>query len=1062
LGGCLVLFLVTGSAFAQTGTVSGSVTQSGTGLPVEGAQVRLDGTSHTGITQANGRYLLVNVPAGTYTVLAEMIGHQTTRKQLVVTAGQTTTENLVLTLSPISMQEIVVTGVSGATPKAKLPFSVDRVGVSDLPVPQLSAASALQGKVAGVMVSQGSGRPGELPDILLRGPTNISGGQSPLYVVDGVVLSAGMSDFDALNIENIEVIKGAAAASMYGSRAANGVVHITTKRGRNLDSGEIRYSVRSEYGRSQLPGRFDLAAHHAFAMNEDGTKFLTNSGAECDWLNCPNVGLAGQKRGSGAATEWNTYMTQKWPGTTYDQVDRFFTGGAFMSNYVSAAGRVGNTNFHVSFNNQNNEGVMPGLVGHVRNNFNLNLDQNVNERITLSASAFYSRSRQDPFTESQGTPMFNLTRMPAGVDLLACNDDPTKSCADDTRNIILKPDPFNENENPLNVMLNQKNASWRGRFLGSSTLTFAATNWLDLSGNFSYDRYDSRSRSFVPKGYRDMRDGQTLVNGQIAVGQGTTEGINASASATARKRFGDLSTRFQVRYLYEQEDVNSASASGWSFYVPGVPTISNTPSANRTGSNGKSRTLADGFFLSSYFDLMDRYILDVMVRQDGSSRFGADQRRAWYYRVGGAYRLTEEEWFNVSSINELKLHYALGTAGSAPDLTAQYETYSVGASGVSPGRLGNRDLRPAYSTEQEMGVDLTAFDRLGLTLTYATTTTRDQILSVPLRAYEGFTAQVRNAGTLKSDTWEASLSAQLVQTQDLQWSARLIWDHTKATITELDRLPFKGGVSGQAMDGIFYFRPGEVYGTYYGRKFATDCSDLHPDIASRCSEFSKNDDGYLVWAPASGKWGDDAPFVSGGALVKWGAPLVGFTVDRTSGLLTDDQALGKGMPDFTMGLSSTLTWKNVTLYGLVESVQGFEIWNQPLQWSVFQRYAGIADQTGIPEDQQKPLGYYSALYNALAPNSAFVQDGSFTKLREVQLSYRFTRNQLAAIPGIGNFSGINLSLIGRNLFTWSSYNGYDPETGRSGGTTGSSAIARVDGYNYPNFRTWTMAVELNF
>lgn len=1065
LGGCLALFFITGSAFAQSGTVMGTVTQSGTGQPVEGAQVRLEGTSHAGITQANGRYLLVNVPAGTYTIVAEMIGHQTTRKEIIVNAGQATTENLMMALSAITMQEILVTGVAGATPRAKLPFSVDRVGVGELPVPQLSAASALQGKVAGVMVSSGSGRPGAVPDILLRGPTSISGSQSPLYVVDGVILAAGMADFDALNIENIEVVKGAAAASMYGSRAANGVVQITTKRGTNMDAGTVRYTVRSEYGRSQLPGKFDLAKRHAFRMNADGTKFLARAGGadvECDWLDCQNTQLAGQLRGDGAATEWNTFLEEEWPGQTYDQVDRFFTGGEFMSNMISAAGRIGRTNFFVSFNNQDNSGVMPGMTGHVRNNFTLNLDQNVNDKLTLSASAFYSRSRQDQFTESQGTPLFNLTRMPAGVDLLACADDPKKSCADDTKNIILKPDPFNENENPLNVMLNRSSLSWRGRFLGSTALTYSPTSWLDLRGDFSYDRYDSRNRSDVPKGYRDMRDAATLVNGNISLGQGTTEGINASAAATVRKRIGDLSTRFQVRYLFEQTTSNSTSASSYNYYVAGVPTIANTPSANRTGSNGRSRSINDGFFLSSYFDLRDRYIFDAMIRQDGSSAFGADQRRAWYYRLAGAYRLSEEEWFSVPGINELKLHYAIGTAGNRPGSSDQFETYSVGSSGVSPGRLGNRDLRPAVSTEQEMGIDVTAYDRFGLSLTYATTTTTDQILTVPLKAYQGFTSQVRNAGTMKSDAWEASLSAAIVQRPDFQWSARLIWDHVKATITELDRLPYKDGVSGQAMGEIFYMRPGEVYGTYYGRKFATNCNDLHPDMAAHCGDLTRNDEGYLVWAPSGNNWGDDAPFTNNGVAIKWGTPFVGWAVDRSTGELTQDQALGHGMPDYSMGLSSTMSWKGFTLYGLVESVQGFSVWNQPQQWSVFQMYAGIMDQTGKPADQKKPVGYYSALYNALAPNSAFVQDGSFTKLREVQLSYRFNQSQLASIPGINAFSGVGISLIGRNLFTWSDYNGYDPETGRSGGGTGSAAIARVDGYNYPNFRTWTMAVELNF
>src|SRR5690606_1220053 len=195
-------------------------------------------------------------------------------------------------------------------------------------------------------------------------------------------------------------------------------------------------------------------------MNADGSKFLDGEGNPCDFVYCDNVQLAGQMALPGESkNEWNTIQQERWPGQTYDHVDRFFRGGNFMTNSVSAAGRSGGTNYLVSYNRQENEGIMPNRQGQLRHNFRLNLDQAVREDITVSASAMYSRSKAN----TDDGALFALTRMPAGVDLLA--PDP----ADPSR-IILKPDPFNDNENPLNDMLeNPGPIQQRGRFLGSLT-----------------------------------------------------------------------------------------------------------------------------------------------------------------------------------------------------------------------------------------------------------------------------------------------------------------------------------------------------------------------------------------------------------------------------------------------------------------------------------------------------------------------------------------------------------------------------------------------------------------
>ncbi|HEX6908795.1 MAG TPA: hypothetical protein VF142_00290, partial [Longimicrobium sp.] len=186
--------------------------------------------------------------------------------------------------------------------------------------------------------------------------------------------------------------------------------------------------------------------------------------------------------------------------------------------------------------------------------------------------------------------------------------------------------------------------------------------------------------------------------------------------------------------------------------------------------------------------------------------------------------------------------------------------------------------------------------------------------------------------------------------------------------------------------------------------------------------------------------------------------------DRVSGNQTNYCPLGRTLPDYSMSFSSTVSWGGLSLYGLLDAVQGFDVYNQPLQWAIFKDLGGIMDQTGVAPELQKPVGYYQRLYgvSGLAPSSEFIEDGSFVKLREASLRYRFGESTLDRLPGVSALSGATLSLTGRNLMTWTNYRGYDPEVGRSGGTTGSAALARVEGYQYPNFRTWTLGLELNF
>ncbi len=1046
------------SAAAQTGAVSGTVVSAQTGEPLSAAQVSIEGTGLGALTQSNGKFLITRVPAGTYRVNIILIGFASTSAQVAVAGGSTAVVDVRMTPQAISLSEIVVTGVAGATQRTKLPFDVAQVRIGDLPIPTANAASTLQGKVAGAQVVAGSGRPGEAPSILLRGVKSLDASgrdQEPLYIVDGVILGSSLVDLDALDIQSIEVVKGAAAASLYGSRAGAGVIQIRTKRGQEAGDDQVLYTLRNEYGASELASKAPMLLSEKHPYQTSGGKFVDRDGSLCDWLDCE----APKETGT---SPWNTYRDQAWPGQTWDQVDRFFTGGNYLQSNLSVEGRSGRTNFHVSASHLGQDGIIRFTPGFERNNFRVNVDQAVVENLTVQTTAFYSRSSQAVPNEANGGVFFDLTRVPAGVDLLA--EDP-----DEPGELRLLMNPVDsESENPLYTLKKYSQMQYRSRFMGSGNVRYSPLSWLDVDANFSFDRLDNDTEYFREKGYRCYEPCPSLANGTLYKYRSRNEAMNTSITASTRWQISDrIMNRTQVRYLYEDDDYQWFDTYGYGFAVKNVPTFTNINRDNLEADSYLETVRADGYFLITNFDIYDKYVVDALVRNDGSSLFGADQRRQWYYRLGTAWRVSQEDFFNVPGVDELKFRYSFGTAGGRPRFSAQYEVYDVSGGRISPVTLGNRNLKPEFSSEHEAGLDVGLFNYKAVaSLTYAQTTTKDQILPVPQPSYTGFRTQWRNAGTIESKTWEATLDLRLMEQSNFNWTAKVLFDRTRSTISELYVPPFTYGVTGQNLGEVFYARSGEKVGTFYGYIFARKCEDL--GTGADCGEFEVNDDGFLVWTGGSGfatpKWGTPGPMVNGNATM-WGTPFPGVCTDRTTGEESIYCEVGNTMPKYNLGISTNVTWRGVNMYALVSRSSGFSIFNQVLEWAHFKRLTGLYDQdASLPAEQKKPMGYYDGWYGTpgLGPDNIFVEDGTYTKLREVSLSYRMNEDQLAGIPGLSRFRGLDLSVTGRNLYTWTNYRGYDPEVGKTGGDTGSAAIAKVDGYSYPNFRTYTAAVSLIF
>jgi TonB-linked SusC/RagA family outer membrane protein len=1094
-------------AMAQEGSViiSGQVTAEA-GRPLAGASVVI--TELNAGTQVNdaGRYTLL-IPAArvngqTVVLRARFIGYQPQTRTITLRAGSQT-QDFTLAVDPTRLSEVVVTGVTGETERQKVPFTVARVDSADMPVQAVNALSQLQGKVPGANIAATSGRPGTAPSVILRGPTSINGqgrGQEPLYIVDGIILGSSIADINPSDIESVEVVKGAAASSLYGSRAAAGVIQITTKKGRGGSDG-ISTTIRAEYGVNDIEGNFGIARNMPFLLDETGTRFcvLDSYGssqvcsrtldyhAEQARINgTPGdfaLGPPSFPVDPGAVTSGDilrrAFVSGTYPGKTYDAVKQLVEPKPVTINDISVAGRYGQTSFRSSVGYTEQGGAIQGLKGYNRLNGRINLDHRINDQWSLSANSYYSRSDQDGSNQEEGgTGFFRLTRAPAIVDITQ---------RDAFGRLYIRTNLGSagvQNENPLYSFENIARSDLRYRFLGGATVKYAPLDWLDADANFSIDRLNLNYAEFRNKNYRTTNSSPATNNGLIFNGVGNTQSVNGSTSVTAhRQLIENINSRFNVRASYEGIDIDTRSLQGNQLRVGGVDAAANATNIQQITS-GVQTTRQVSLSGNMFLDMFDRYTVDLLVREDGNSRFGKDQRFQTYGRGSAAWLAAREPWWPLSQVTQFTLRASIGSAGNTPPYVAQYETYSIGAGGtLSPVTQGNPNLKPEVATEVELGSDIELFNRYGLTLTYAKSDTRNEILPVPRSVVTGFPTAWQNAGTLQNKTWEAALTVPIIQGGgDWNWTSRFNYSSNRAIVTKLDVVPFFIGTDLQGTSTLFRVEEGQRYGTFYGREFVTSCNQLPANFQSQCggqgSAFQRNDEGYIVWVgqgnnPGMGVtdnlWnavlpGSAAPW---NAQLAWGMPML-IRDSCASGVCAPAiRPLGHSLPDYRIGMSHTVSWKRLSLYGLIDGAFGSSAYNQGRHWSYLDFLSHDVDQAGKSVQRAKPLGYYyrvgpadngagiGGFYDILGPNNRFVESTSFAKLREVSGSYH-----------IGNFGpgDFTVSVIGRNLKTWTRYTGFDPEVGAgvTNSQSGSGLINAVDAFTFPQLRTVSFVLTAGF
>jgi len=1109
-----VLVLMTPTLARAQGTVITGRVISDQGQPLAGANVLVPELNISVGTNPAGAFT-ISVPAArvsgqSVTIRARAIGYKPSANPITLSAGSQTV-NFSLAKDLTELSAVVVTGVTRATEQIKLPFTVVKLDSANMPVAGSDPISQLQGKIPGATIVAESGRPGSAPSIVLRGPASLNAegrSQAPLYLLDGVPLMGSLPDINPADIENVEIVKGAAGAALYGARAGSGVINITTKSGKNVPEG-IRFSARTEIGASNLERAFPLTVNTDLVMDPSGKLFCTKEvvgGSTCgryiDWdTEVQRINNSGEDfslppqqflgdLGFGAAPTYEqmtgTYMVTPWPELR-DPVGQFTTPAAFASSSVDMRAKINDTGVYASIGNLTQQGAVQFAGGYVRNSARVNVDQRFGDRISANINSYYSQHVDHGANLEGGGPFFSITRAPWMADLEA---------RDNLGRIVVRHNPLNnasQNYNPLYDTQYNRRTDRGTRFVGGSSIRYTPLDWLNLDGTFGYDRSDTTYTQVRDRGWRTTTPDPSTSSGFIGNGSVANEQYTTSLSAAATKTIRDLNATFTTRYAYGDQTLRGQSLSGIGLVVAGLK-VADAATENFAIGSYVQQIRDMGFYFGTDFDYKDRYILSGLIRRDGSSLFGAGNRWQTFGRVAGAWIVSREPWWSIrDAVSLFKLRASQGTTGQRPRFNAQYETYTIGTGGtLNPDQLGNRLLRPEINKELELGTDLEFFGRVGFNLSHSNAVIDRQILPVTASSASGFSSVWLNAGEVTNKTWEATLTVPIIGTNaiatlgDLNWTSRLIYDRTTSVITRLDVPEFTGDITAANTFTVFKFREGEKVGTLYGSAFVSNCSQLPTGYSSQCSmnstdataAYRPNDQGFIVWVGAGNQltegitrnlWRAQLPLGTGpwGNRTNWGNPI---TLRDSTGAIAN-VPLGNGFPKYHWGLSQNVDWNRLNIYGLLDAARGQKLFNVQWAWSHGDLTSEDVGQGGKTVETAKPVGYYwrqgastsptsgstagvGGLYDVLRPNNFNVEDASYVKLRELSVSYR-----LGAIGGNGDWK---VGFVGRNLKTWTKFHGFDPEAGTGSGPLNSAVLSGVSSYNYPKMRTYTVQLSTSF
>ena len=778
-----MLILLVSSVQAQTATTFRGKATNAAGESVPGATVQVKNTTFGTVTDVFGNYTFqANLDSGSYTLVFSSVGLLT--EEISFTAGGAQAEfvnDMIMSTDILNLDEIVITGAGGLTEKKQLGNTISTIkGAEITQSGALDVTGSLSGKLAGIQVTQNSGDPAGGVSVRLRSASTVNGSSDPLYIIDGVIVNNNstnvlditsvvqnrMSDISPQDIDRIEVIKGAAAAAIYGSRASNGVVQIFTKKGKY---GKPVITVSSSVNFNSLRKKRDF--------NE----------APLDW----------------ASSDITDLTTES--ATRYDYQDMVFENSTGTDNYISIAGGKDNTNYFSSVSYLKNKGILKS-TDYERIGGRVRINQIINEWASLSIGSYISKSQSNDLPNGG----YGLGVLPT---ILFTNNriDPTPDADGNYPVMTFYPNVLEYIET---MEFRQKN----NRSISDLQLNLSPLKDLNINYILGYDDSKSTGTRYVPIGTT------TTVLGTARTSTIGTTQLNSDINLTYDKSLSNKiksTTAAGYTWQYDETALMTISASGLAL---GVRT---TDGASKFATDElRSKRTIWGGYIQQTFGLNEKLFITGAVRLDGASVFGEDERNQLYPKVSASYLISDEGfWRNAlgGTFNSFKFRAAWGQAGNLTaigpfDRLSNYSAVSIdGSSGLlAPDRLGNPDLRPERQTEVELGIDMALLNnRLGLELTYYSQDIEDLLLERTLAPTTGASSRIENIGIMTNKGFELLIRATPIQTPDFSWSVTGTFSTNENEVSGIEGEQF-----GIGNFGFSVAKNGEQLGVFYQGYYA--------------------------------------------------------------------------------------------------------------------------------------------------------------------------------------------------------------------------------------------------
>ncbi|MCD4695022.1 MAG: TonB-dependent receptor, partial [Bacteroidales bacterium] len=590
-------------------------------------------------------------------------------------------------------------------------------------------------------------------------------------------------------------------------------------------------------------------------------------------------------------------------------------------------------------------------------------------------------------------------------------------------------------ENPLYPLANIERKSKRMSFIGNVNASWDILKGLTANAKYAYEYRNKQWSTYIPKGY--LGDKPNYLGGSLNKEAYFEFDQSVQATLNYNKQIKGFTGKLKLSYLYENSTYNDFWVTGNEFTISGIPQLDWTdPTYGKMGSY-EGKIVAINYIGILDMDYLDKYLLSIQYRVDGSSLFGEHSRWHPFFRVSGGYRITED--ITIPGIQELKIRAAYGGSGQRPSFSNQYETWGSTGGYPNPGILGNKNLKPSITKEFEAGINMEFLNRFSFEFIYSNALTHGSLQLAPLPSHIGYPYQWQNVATIDANVFEATLASKIINTQNINWNASLIFDRLRQKIVEMNIPPYSTGIDNLKP---FLFQEGETFSVFYGYEWLTSLEEMAAQLpdGKTINDYQINSDGYIIPIGTEGT-NDEIPIA----------------LDTDKDGLPDKVPIGDSNPRFNLSLSNTFNFKGFTLYFLFSWKNGGDVYNYTRQYTFRDLRAIEFDQFDKPENEKKSIHYYSTFYKNTEINSYFIEDGSYLKLREASLYYTFNSDQLGIILN-GLIKSIRIGVQARNVFTITNYKGYDPEV-ISGRDKTNYAL---DNFGYPNFRTISGSIQITF